>query len=88
MLKLPVELKCTKFDYLIRFLSIQNHYNNDMNSFRCAIIPILADILADAQKEKVSRIILAVFRVSFYIHASTLNYFDFIYNERRFLSYI
>ena len=32
--------------------------------FRCAIIPILADILADAQKEKVSRIILAVFRVS------------------------
>lgn len=28
----------------------------------CAIIPILADILADAQKEKVSRIILAVFR--------------------------
>ena len=38
-----------------------------MNSFRCAIIPILADILADAQKEKVSRIILAVFRVSFVI---------------------
>ena len=32
--------------------------------FRCGIIPILADILADAQKEKVSRIILAVFRVS------------------------
>merc|ERR1719266_1293465 len=29
---------------------------------KCAIIPILADILADAQKEKVSRIILAVFR--------------------------
>ena len=58
-----------------------------MNSFRCAIIPILADILADAQKEKVSRIILAVFRVSFYIHASTLNYFDFIY-KTRFLSYI
>ena len=28
------------------------------------MIPILADILADAQKEKVSRIILAVFRVS------------------------
>ena len=31
------------------------------------LIPVLADILADAQKEKVSRIILAVFRVSFYI---------------------
>lgn len=29
---------------------------------KCGIIPILADILADAQKEKVSRIILAVFR--------------------------
>ena len=28
------------------------------------VIPVLADILADAQKEKVSRIILAVFRVS------------------------
>ena len=32
--------------------------------FRWGVIPILADILADAQKEKVSRIILAVFRVS------------------------
>ena len=30
------------------------------------VIPVLADILADAQKEKVSRIILAVFRVSTY----------------------
>ena len=29
------------------------------------VIPVLADILADAQKEKVSRIILAVFRVSY-----------------------
>ena len=28
------------------------------------VIPVLSDILADAQKEKVSRIILAVFRVS------------------------
>ena len=42
-----------KVCYIIRFYS-----------FRCGIIPILADILADAQKEKVSRIILAVFRVS------------------------
>ena len=31
---------------------------------RFGVIPILADILTDAQKEKVSRIILAVFRVS------------------------
>ena len=31
---------------------------------KTAVIPVLADILADAQKEKVSRIILAVFRVS------------------------
>ena len=31
-----------------------------MNKF--GVIPILADILTDAQKEKVSRIILAVFR--------------------------
>ena len=31
------------------------------------VIPVLADILADAQKEKVSRIILAVFRVSTHI---------------------
>jgi len=30
---------------------------------RFGVIPILADILSDAQKEKVSRIILAVFRV-------------------------
>ena len=30
---------------------------------RFGVIPILADILTDAQKEKVSRIILAVFRV-------------------------
>lgn len=32
-------------------------------SHRFGVIPILADILSDAQKEKVSRIILAVFRV-------------------------
>ena len=31
--------------------------------YRTGVIPVLADILADAQKEKVSRIILAVFRV-------------------------
>merc|ERR1712062_459811 len=29
---------------------------------KTGVIPVLADILADAQKEKVSRIILAVFR--------------------------
>ena len=33
-----------------------------LNHFRYGVIPILADILSDAQKEKVSRIILAVFR--------------------------
>ena len=41
-------------------------FNSDiaakLNKF--GVIPILADILTDAQKEKVSRIILAVFRVS------------------------
>jgi hypothetical protein len=38
--------------------------------FRFGVIPILADILADAQKEKVSRIILAVFRVHSYFQGS------------------
>lgn len=33
-------------------------------SFRFSVIPILADILSDSVKEKVTRIILAVFRVS------------------------
>lgn len=50
-----------------------------LNKF--GVIPILADILADAQKEKVSRIILAVFRVSTYIHtffsADHFKYFIF-----------
>lgn len=32
--------------------------------FRFNVIPILADILSDSVKEKVTRIILAVFRVS------------------------
>jgi hypothetical protein len=35
-----------------------------MSSFRFSVIPILADILSDSVKEKVTRIILAVFRVS------------------------
>jgi hypothetical protein len=34
--------------------------------FRSNIIPILANILSDSVKEKVTRIILAVFRVGFY----------------------
>jgi hypothetical protein len=37
-----------------------------MSSFRFSVIPILADILSDSVKEKVTRIILAVFRVSMY----------------------
>jgi hypothetical protein len=36
-----------------------------MSCFRFSVIPILADILSDSVKEKVTRIILAVFRVSF-----------------------
>ena len=35
-----------------------------MFCFRSNIIPILANILSDSVKEKVTRIILAVFRVS------------------------
>jgi hypothetical protein len=37
-----------------------------MSCFRFSVIPILADILSDSVKEKVTRIILAVFRVSMY----------------------
>jgi hypothetical protein len=37
-----------------------------MSPFRFSVIPILADILSDSVKEKVTRIILAVFRVSMY----------------------
>lgn len=37
-----------------------------MSCFRFSVIPILADILSDSVKEKVTRIILAVFRVSVY----------------------
>lgn len=33
--------------------------------YRFNVIPILADILSDSVKEKVTRIILAVFRVNF-----------------------
>jgi len=35
-----------------------------MLHYRFNVIPILADILSDSVKEKVTRIILAVFRVS------------------------
>ena len=38
-------------------------------SSRYSTIPILSDILSDSVKEKVSRIILATFRVSFYYSA-------------------
>lgn len=33
--------------------------------YRFNVIPILADILSDSVKEKVTRIILAVFRVNY-----------------------
>ena len=49
--------------------------------FRCAIIPILADILADAQKEKVSRIILAVFRVSILVIFGYTTFISNIYSK-------
>ena len=49
-------------------------YNSDLaaklNKF--GVIPILADILTDAQKEKVSRIILAVFRSGHWLTVSLL----------------
>ena len=48
--------------------------------FRTGVIPVLADILADAQKEKVSRIILAVFRVR------KIRQFQFIYKLARNLN--
>ena len=49
-------------------------FNSDiaakLNKF--GVIPILADILTDAQKEKVSRIILAVFRSGHWLTLSLL----------------
>ena len=41
-------------------LTFNSELATKLNKF--GVIPILADILTDAQKEKVSRIILAVFR--------------------------
>ncbi len=52
-----------------------------LNTF--GVIPILADILADAQKEKVSRIILAVFRVSNLIKFVL----GFIFDRRQLLDF-
>lgn len=41
--------------------------HNNVSHYRFNVIPILADILSDSVKEKVTRIILAVFRVSWNI---------------------
>lgn len=55
--------------YYILYNCIFNNYygkNIFINfNFRFSVIPILADILSDSVKEKVTRIILAVFRVSY-----------------------
>lgn len=47
---------------------LKNYYSKNIFinfNFRFSVIPILADILSDSVKEKVTRIILAVFRVSY-----------------------
>ena len=51
--------------YIFYLFNFTKQHPYLFNYSRYGVIPILADILADAQKEKVSRIILAVFRVSF-----------------------
>lgn len=66
-----------------------------MSFFRFSVIPILADILSDSVKEKVTRIILAVFRVSAYdllkdvikvyaTHFHTINHVTFIIYWRQY----
>jgi V-type H+-transporting ATPase subunit H len=52
-----------QLSFCLWVMTFNNTIAEKVNKF--GVIPILADILADAQKEKVSRIILAVFRVSF-----------------------
>lgn len=51
-----------QLSFCLWVLSFNVSIAEKLNKF--GVIPILADILTDAQKEKVSRIILAVFRVS------------------------
>lgn len=50
-----------QLSFCLWVLTFNAHIAEKLNKF--GVIPILADILTDAQKEKVSRIILAVFRV-------------------------
>lgn len=45
------------------FMNIYLFFIYIMAFYRFNVIPILADILSDSVKEKVTRIILAVFRV-------------------------
>ena len=49
-----------QLSFCLWVLTFNSGIAEKMNKF--GVIPILADILTDAQKEKVSRIILAVFR--------------------------
>ena len=51
-----------QLSFCLWVLTFNSSIAEKLNKF--GVIPILADILTDAQKEKVSRIILAVFRVS------------------------
>ena len=51
-----------KLSFCLWVMTFNTTIAEKLNKF--GVIPILADILADTQKEKVSRIILAVFRVS------------------------
>ena len=62
-------------------------YSQLLIYFRWGVIPILADILADAQKEKVSRIILAVFRVSLrFVHHQYLIHKLYMYVQNKIKS--
>lgn len=54
--------------YVLYNYILKNYYSKNIFinfNFRFSVIPILADILSDSVKEKVTRIILAVFRVSY-----------------------
>ena len=51
-------------DFIVHAAMFVNDFLLCMYICRCSVIPILADILSEAVKEKVQRIILATYRVS------------------------
>ncbi|CAH0383901.1 unnamed protein product, partial [Bemisia tabaci] len=57
--------------FCLRLLPFNPKFAQKMN--KLGVIPILADILSDSVREEVTRIILAVFRVSWFLYPPILS---------------